>query len=471
MSDIARQRRVARQITRPSSPYTLRGKSAQAQRNRQLAGAAALGVMGAAFQLGLRRARPGFISLFRNVSGVSGKRMSPATGNEAFWAKQETPIWKTRQGRTITLGELWGHKNPKNPDEYLIHRVPLQTRARRYIRMKAERAYVRKARRATLWNILGYDNTWKAVDDMSQLAKDKIAPAFRRVTRWVDDLMAGKAPQQQKFPPIWTARRYATGVSRRIERTANRYNRRFQHQRNRLARAIEAKKLPVWPAVAIGGAVGGGSALALGHMIRQERKYGPYREPIVSAGLTPAQSQLIVRDNKFVHDGLVHTVARRFAQTGMPYDDIVQAGRLGLVEAARKFDPSRGKQFSTYAVPWVRSEIQRARGRDFPIRLPERKIGQVEAPAIVPIQAAANVIDAERVLSPSLNQRDAQRTLRTAMNRLQVLSPAQQAVMRERYFSSRPQSAQDIAKKLGITPGRVSQLEKAARKRLQRIKD
>ena len=49
--------------------------------------------------------------------------------------------------------------------------------------------------------------------------------------------------------------------------------------------------------------------------------------------------------------GLVHTCARRFKGRGIDYDDLFQAGCLGLIKAAERFDESRGLCFSTYAVP------------------------------------------------------------------------------------------------------------------------
>lgn len=57
--------------------------------------------------------------------------------------------------------------------------------------------------------------------------------------------------------------------------------------------------------------------------------------------------------------GLVHACARHFKGRGMEYDDLFQAGCLGLVKAAGKFDEGRGVRFSTYAVPVILGEIRR----------------------------------------------------------------------------------------------------------------
>ena len=49
--------------------------------------------------------------------------------------------------------------------------------------------------------------------------------------------------------------------------------------------------------------------------------------------------------------GLVHACAHKFKGKGIEYDDLGQAGCLGLVKAVDHFDEGRGLQFSTYAVP------------------------------------------------------------------------------------------------------------------------
>ena len=57
--------------------------------------------------------------------------------------------------------------------------------------------------------------------------------------------------------------------------------------------------------------------------------------------------------------GLVHACAHKFKGKGIEYDDLVQAGCLGLVKAVDHFDEGRGLQFSTYAVPVILGEMRR----------------------------------------------------------------------------------------------------------------
>lgn len=57
--------------------------------------------------------------------------------------------------------------------------------------------------------------------------------------------------------------------------------------------------------------------------------------------------------------GLVHACCKRFLGRGIEYDDLFQAGCMGLVKATDGFDEERGLRFSTYAVPVILGEIRR----------------------------------------------------------------------------------------------------------------
>ena len=57
--------------------------------------------------------------------------------------------------------------------------------------------------------------------------------------------------------------------------------------------------------------------------------------------------------------GLVHACAHRFKGRGIEYDDLYQAGCMGLVKASAAFDAGRGVMFCTYAVPVILGEIRR----------------------------------------------------------------------------------------------------------------
>ncbi len=65
--------------------------------------------------------------------------------------------------------------------------------------------------------------------------------------------------------------------------------------------------------------------------------------------------------NTFITEnvGLVHSCAHRFTGRGIEYEDLFQAGCMGLVKAYDAFDSERGVRFSTYAVPVILGEIRR----------------------------------------------------------------------------------------------------------------
>jgi len=68
-----------------------------------------------------------------------------------------------------------------------------------------------------------------------------------------------------------------------------------------------------------------------------------------------AEREIAIKENL----GLVHACAKRFRGRGIEYDDLYQAGCVGLVKAVDHFKSELGYQFSTYAVPVIIGEIKR----------------------------------------------------------------------------------------------------------------
>lgn len=58
------------------------------------------------------------------------------------------------------------------------------------------------------------------------------------------------------------------------------------------------------------------------------------------------------------HMRLVISMAAKFKNFGLPMNDLIQEGHVGLLEAAARFDPERDVRFSTYASWWIRASIQ-----------------------------------------------------------------------------------------------------------------
>lgn len=202
-----------------------------------------------------------------------------------------------------------------------------------------------------------------------------------------------------------------------------------------------------------------------------------------------------------LHLPLVRSVARRHARGGEALEELVQAGAVGLVAAARRFDPGRRVPFAAYALPTIEGEVRRhLRDRASTVRVPrreqertraflraEREVAQAlgRAPSLTEAAAAAglSIEEAGRALggtaaSLSLDalddreSREAAEALEACEQRtlvdelLATLTPRERAAVRLRYADDLPQ--REIARRLHLSQSRTSRLLSTSLDKLRR---
>ena len=211
------------------------------------------------------------------------------------------------------------------------------------------------------------------------------------------------------------------------------------------------------------------------------------------------QSHPLVVENM----GLVHACANRFRNRGVPYDDLFQAGCVGLIKAASGFDDTRGFKFSTYAVPAILGEIKRIfrdggsvkigraakeKGREL-LKIYERladEKGREPDISEVARLAGTEVTEAALILSASLPAVSPTSREDSSENDIPVESPEESCaelldlndalerlndderqLIKCRYFEFMTQC--DTAKTLGMTQVQVSRREKGILLKLRKM--
>jgi RNA polymerase sigma-32 factor len=206
----------------------------------------------------------------------------------------------------------------------------------------------------------------------------------------------------------------------------------------------------------------------------------------------------------------VVSIALEYRRWGVPLEDIVQQGNVGLLRAAMKFDPDRECRLATYAAYWIRAEIREYVVRAYRIvRLgttkPERKalrayrktkesdpdalaaasgLKRERVEMLLPVLAAREAsLDArsedqgalaDRLASPQPTPEDAasrQETDGRAHAAIDLalgkLTERERLIVRERMMSDDPRTLQELGDGLGVSKERVRQIEERARGKLR----
>jgi RNA polymerase sigma-B factor len=208
------------------------------------------------------------------------------------------------------------------------------------------------------------------------------------------------------------------------------------------------------------------------------------------------------------HLGLAHHLARRYANRGEPYEDLVQVASLAIVKSVDRFEPERGVEFTTFATRTVIGELKRHfRDKGWAVRAPRRvqelylEIGKVtetlsqelgRSPMVSELASATGTteeavlealeagqgyrtasIDAtdrnEEVLASRMGEDDT--SLGTVEDRellapaIATLAPREQLILQLRFAHGLTQS--EIAARVGISQMHVSRLLAASLERLR----
>ena len=194
--------------------------------------------------------------------------------------------------------------------------------------------------------------------------------------------------------------------------------------------------------------------------------------------------------------GLVHTCAKRFKGRGIEYDDLFQAGCMGLVKAVDNFDSRLGYKFSTYAVPVILGEIKRlfrdggavkiSRGlkelslkvsrevQDFMLQngreptvtelaqkmeLPPEQVSEALSASLQPVSLTVSDEDGESQTDIPIAAPDEQITERLSLHtELEKLEEGDRELIRLRFYKGLTQTR--TAELLGMTQVQVSRREK-----------
>ncbi len=211
----------------------------------------------------------------------------------------------------------------------------------------------------------------------------------------------------------------------------------------------------------------------------------------------------------------VVTIALEYRRWGLPLEDLVQEGNMGLLKGAERFDPDRGCRLATYAAYWIRAEIREYVARGYRIvRLGSSKserralriyrktherdphtlaalsgLSEARATELLPLLMARDVSlegtpddgrsPGERLASDDVSPedevvaRDEASHLHEALRQVVAeLSPRERSIVSRRWLTDEPQTLEQLGEHFGVSKERVRQLEERAKKRMrQRLEE
>ena len=215
---------------------------------------------------------------------------------------------------------------------------------------------------------------------------------------------------------------------------------------------------------------------------------------------------------------LVVTIARDYANFGLPLRDLISEGNIGLTKAVERFDPTKGAKLSTYAMWWIKQSIKRAlANQSKTIRLPvhladklakmrrvslqmsdelgreptdeelggeiginREKVARLKSVGIRPASLDAPIADNDLTeFGEVIGDNEAQTPFELLRDKnllgevdglLEVLDPREKKIISQRFGldGGQPKTLEDVGKDFGITRERIRQLQNAALGKLRR---
>ncbi|MBI4596434.1 MAG: RNA polymerase sigma factor RpoD/SigA [Candidatus Tectomicrobia bacterium] len=231
----------------------------------------------------------------------------------------------------------------------------------------------------------------------------------------------------------------------------------------------------------------------------------------IREGDEKALNELVRRNLRYVV-----SVSNMYRGCGLSLDDLISEGNIGLIQAAKRFDPDKGVKFITYAVWWIRQAIMHALAEQSgTVRLPIKQAGVLfkigeefkryfQANAKEPSseeladKLGVTVEDIETIMRvyrtylsldtplkdddetsyldlvesenmPSVEENILKASLSEEIEEiLEELSPREKSVLRMRFgFEGAPQTLEEIGKVMSLSRERIRQIENKAKSKLR----
>ena len=203
-------------------------------------------------------------------------------------------------------------------------------------------------------------------------------------------------------------------------------------------------------------------------------------------------------------------IALEYRRWGVPMEDIIQQGNVGLLRAAKKFDPGKDCRLATYAAYWIRAEIREYVVRSYRVvRLGTTKaerralrayrtsnerdaetlarvsgMSKERVEMLLPVIASREssldaaapgggpAVDRMVARAPDPEEETSQHEARARAREvvgdaLETLTDRELLIVRERLMTDEPQTLQELGVTLGVSKERVRQLEERARGKLR----